>query len=88
VPSKWHWVYVATVFRLDHRGQTSFPRQQLMSTAALLPLFRKNLSCARIAGPVWRRLDELADNGDAVAAYGLELASAQCAKHVLDRNQR
>jgi hypothetical protein len=23
VPSKWHWVYVATVFRLDHRGQTA-----------------------------------------------------------------
>jgi hypothetical protein len=22
-PSKWHWVYVATVFRLDHRGQTA-----------------------------------------------------------------
>ena len=23
VPSKWHWVYVATVFRLDHRGETA-----------------------------------------------------------------
>lgn len=23
VPSKWHWVYVGTVFRLDHRGQTA-----------------------------------------------------------------
>ncbi len=23
VPSKWHWVYVGTVFRLDHRGQTN-----------------------------------------------------------------
>jgi hypothetical protein len=23
VPSKWHWVYVATVFRLDHRGATA-----------------------------------------------------------------
>jgi hypothetical protein len=22
-PSKWHWVYVATVFRLDHRGETA-----------------------------------------------------------------
>lgn len=22
-PSKWHWVYVATVFRLDHRGLTA-----------------------------------------------------------------
>jgi hypothetical protein len=22
VPSKWHWVYVGTVFRLDHRGRT------------------------------------------------------------------
>ena len=22
IPSKWHWVYVATVFRLDHRAET------------------------------------------------------------------
>ncbi len=22
-PSRWHWVYVGTVFRLDHRGQTA-----------------------------------------------------------------
>jgi Uncharacterised protein family (UPF0236) len=26
VPSKWHWVYVATVFRLDHRGVTASGR--------------------------------------------------------------
>lgn len=26
VPSKWHWVYVATVFRLDHRGETASGR--------------------------------------------------------------
>jgi hypothetical protein len=26
VPSKWHWVYVATVFRLDHRGTTAAER--------------------------------------------------------------
>jgi hypothetical protein len=26
LPSKWHWVYVATVFRLDHRGQTQAGR--------------------------------------------------------------
>jgi hypothetical protein len=26
VPSKWHWVYVATVFRLDHRGTTAADR--------------------------------------------------------------
>jgi hypothetical protein len=25
-PSKWHWVYVATVFRLDHRGTTAADR--------------------------------------------------------------
>jgi hypothetical protein len=25
-PSKWHWVYVATVFRLDHRGETASGR--------------------------------------------------------------
>jgi len=25
-PSKWHWVYVATVFRLDHRGTTAANR--------------------------------------------------------------
>ena len=23
IPSKWHWVYVATVFRLDHRAETA-----------------------------------------------------------------
>lgn len=26
VPSKWHWVYVGTVFRLDHRGRTDAGR--------------------------------------------------------------
>jgi Uncharacterised protein family (UPF0236) len=25
-PSKWHWVYVATLFRLDHRGETAAGR--------------------------------------------------------------
>jgi len=25
-PSRWHWVYMATVFRLDHRGQTAGQR--------------------------------------------------------------
>lgn len=25
-PSRWHWVYVGTVFRLDHRGQTAGQR--------------------------------------------------------------
>jgi hypothetical protein len=25
-PERWHWVYVATVFRLDHRGQTAGQR--------------------------------------------------------------
>ena len=25
-PSRWHWVYLATVFRLDHRGQTAGQR--------------------------------------------------------------
>jgi hypothetical protein len=25
-PSRWHWVYMATVFRLDHRGQTAGER--------------------------------------------------------------
>jgi hypothetical protein len=25
-PSKWHWVYVATIFRLDHRGTTAAGR--------------------------------------------------------------
>jgi exonuclease VII large subunit len=28
-PSKWHWVYVATVFRLDHRGQTARGRPMI-----------------------------------------------------------
>ena len=25
-PERWHWVYLATVFRLDHRGQTAGER--------------------------------------------------------------
>jgi hypothetical protein len=29
VPSKWHWVYVATVFRLDHRGETAGGRPMI-----------------------------------------------------------
>ena len=32
-PSKWRWVYVATVFRLDHRGQTAGGRPVISQRA-------------------------------------------------------
>ena len=32
-PSKWHWVYVGTVFRLDHRGQTAGERALISQRA-------------------------------------------------------
>lgn len=33
VPSKWHWVYVGTVFRLDHCGQTAGGRALISQRA-------------------------------------------------------
>jgi hypothetical protein len=55
VPSKWHWVYVATVFRLDHRGTTAGGRpvisqRRYVSTresieALMRQLHRQALAC-------------------------------------------
>lgn len=32
-PARWHWVYMATVFRLDHRGQTAGKRAVITQRA-------------------------------------------------------
>lgn len=46
-PSKWHWVYVATVFRLDHRGETAGGRPIISQRAyvctrlGIAPLMRQ-----------------------------------------------
>jgi hypothetical protein len=55
VPSKWHWVYVATVFRLDHRGTTAggrpiISRRAYVSTRLGIPdlmrqLYRQAIDC-------------------------------------------
>jgi len=55
VPSKWHWVYVGTVFRLDHRGQTSAGRAiisqrgyactRLGVEALMRQLYRQAIDC-------------------------------------------
>ena len=55
VPSKWHWVYVGTVFRLDHRGQTAGGRAiishrgyactRLGVEALMSQLYRQALDC-------------------------------------------
>lgn len=55
VPSKWHWVYVGTVFRLDHRGQTAGGRAiisqrayactRLGVQALMRQLYRQAIDC-------------------------------------------
>lgn len=55
VPSKWHWVYVGTVFRLDHRGETSGGRAiishrgyactRLGVEALMSQLYRQAIDC-------------------------------------------
>jgi hypothetical protein len=55
VPSKWHWVYVGTVFRLDHRGQTAAGRAiisqrtyactRLGVEALMRQLYRQAIDC-------------------------------------------
>lgn len=55
VPSKWHWVYVGTVFRLDQRGQTAGGRAiisqrgyactRLGIEALMRQLYRQAIDC-------------------------------------------
>ena len=55
VPSKWHWTYVATVFRLDHRGVTAGGRPiisqrryvctRLGIDALMRQLYRQAIDC-------------------------------------------
>jgi Uncharacterised protein family (UPF0236) len=56
LPSKWHWVYVATLFRLDHRGETAAGRPiisqrryvctRLGIEALMRQLYRQAIDCA------------------------------------------
>jgi hypothetical protein len=53
--SRWHWVYVGTVFRLDHRGQTAGDRAVISQRryavtrhgveALLRQLYRESIAC-------------------------------------------
>jgi|CXWL01.1.fsa_nt_gi hypothetical protein len=55
IPSKWHWVYVGTVFRLDHRGETAAGRAfishrgyactRLGVEALMSQLYRQAIDC-------------------------------------------
>jgi len=72
VPSKWHWVYVATVFRLDHRGQTAGGRPIISQRGYVCTRLGTPISCGnstvkpstaawpssgRAGHRRWRRLD-------------------------------